>query len=172
MGMNWKRAATLTFAAAVLLLGALQIAEPSRVNPPVKRDHTLQAATSVPPNVSGILRRACMDCHSHETRWPWYSRIAPLSWDMAKDVQKARATMNLSEWTKQAGRTPAAAIGNLTAICADVKSERMPLAKYRLLHPEARLSSAEKEAVCAWTSAEIERQIQIKRRSLISQSSR
>jgi hypothetical protein len=56
-------------------------------------------ALKAPPEVQEILRNSCMDCHSNETKWPWYARLAPSSWLMVRDVKKGRAHMNMSEWS-------------------------------------------------------------------------
>src|SRR6185369_16962888 len=53
-----------------------------------------------PPDVEAILRKACFDCHSNETKWPFYAKIAPGSWLMARDVRKGRSHMNFSEWAE------------------------------------------------------------------------
>ncbi len=63
-------------------------------NPPVTADVPASAA------VKGILRRACYDCHSNETQWPWYGRIAPVSWLLARDVREGRAELNFSTWNQ------------------------------------------------------------------------
>jgi hypothetical protein len=159
-------------AGALAIVGLQLLPSPPRVNPPVNPSHTLEANTTVPHHVSYLLRQACMDCHSNETRWPWYSHVAPFSWGVAKDVAKARKTVNFSEWSTQSGRQPAAAVGTLAAICTSVKGGRMPLPKYKLLHSEARLSSAEREAICAWTTTEITNYMHIKRRGLLTRASR
>jgi hypothetical protein len=151
--------------AGALGAAALQLLPgPERTNPPTKTGRSLYETTSVPGQVRDVFRRSCMDCHSHETRWPWYSHIAPLSWGIASDVARARKAVNISEWPTQ----PTKAVGVLTAMCAGVTSGRMPLPKYALLHPNARLDEADRKAVCEWTHVEIERQIAIKR-SMVSQ---
>lgn len=160
----------LTVAGALSLTALQLVPGPNRDNPRVIGDRTLYHNTAVPANVYATLQRACMDCHSNETKWPWYSYVAPMSWGMGNDVARARKAVNFSEWSAGAGKRPASAIGVLTAICADVKSERMPLKKYRLLHPEANLSGAEKEAICFWTTAESERYRQLKKKTVISQA--
>lgn len=163
-----KRVIAVIGAVASLALGALQLVPaPTRVNPPVNHDLTLQKNRAVPTHVESILRRACMDCHSNETRWPWYSQIAPMSWGVVNDVTRARKAMNLSEWTLGAGRSYGAAIGYLTAMCAGVKGGRMPPAKYRLLHKESRLSASDIESLCVWTAAESDK---YRRGALISRA--
>jgi Haem-binding domain len=130
---------------------------PPKVNPLVTPEHTIEANLHVTPEVSRLLRRACADCHSNETRWPWYSRVAPMSWTVADDVNRARRAMNFSEWSTGTGRNPDLAIGTLAAACLDVQNGDMPLKKYLLLHREARVSAAEATMLCAWTTAETAR---------------
>jgi hypothetical protein len=166
-----RRGAILVGLASALGIGGLQVAPfPRRINPAVVVSHTLQSSTAIPGSVHGVLKRACMNCHSNETQWPWYSYVPPFSWGMVNDVAKARRALNFSEWATSPGKRPAVAMGYLAAICADVKSERMPLSKYLLLHKEARLSDEDRKAICSWTTAETERYAQLKRRNLISQN--
>jgi len=106
--------------------------------------------TAVPQPVLAIIRRSCMDCHSHETRVPWYGHVAPASWMLAKDVTEARAAMNLSSWGRKTVPVKAALSA---AICQGVQSGRMPKKDYLFLHPEARLSPAEIQTVCSWSES-------------------
>ena len=131
----------------------------TRANP----EWSLWNNADVPAPVFGILKKACLDCHSNQTRWPWYSRIAPLSWAIHHDVKNARKAFNVDEWAVQAGRKPGIAAGTLIAICGDLKSRRMPLKQYTLLHPEARLSAAEIQTVCTWTAEESARYLKRKK---------
>lgn len=169
----WIRAVKPILAAGVIAIAGLQLAPgPERSNPPILPGHSLYESVSVPGPVRDHLRRACMNCHSNETRWPWYSHLAPIRWGVASDVSRARKAFNISEWTSQGGRSPMKAVGVLTAICSGVSSGRMPLAKYRLLHPESRLSAGDRKAICDWTSVEIQRQIAIHKKAVLSRSSR
>ncbi len=114
---------------------------------------TAQSVTSdpaVPQPVVAIVRRSCMDCHSYETRLPWYGKVAPSSWMLAKDVTEARAAMNLSDWGRKKAPVQAALAA---AMCQGVQSGRMPKQRYVLLHPEAKLSPAEVQTFCAWSDA-------------------
>jgi hypothetical protein len=132
--------------AAIQLLPA-----PSRTNPRIDAKQTMEASLAVPSQVSGMLQRACSNCHSSETHWPWYSRIAPASWLIGRDVHEARKAMNLSRWASQNGRRPELAVATLTAACFDVRNGRMPKWNYTLLHPEARVSKLEADQFCAWS---------------------
>jgi len=93
-----------------------------------------------------------------------------MSWALAGDVHRARKALNLSEWGERVGQRPATAIAFLTAMCADVSQDRMPLPKYLMLHPKSRLTRADKESLCSWTSFEIARQMERRRRTVVTQS--
>src|SRR5207249_4410353 len=95
--------------------------------------------------------KACRNCHSYDTPWPWYAKVAPVSWVVARDVEGARKALNFSEWAVQAGREPTTAMGSLSAACAVLITGSMPPRQYRLVHPEARLSEEEVNSFCTWT---------------------
>ena len=137
---------------AALLATALVHERPR--NPAVERDHSIDAAMNIPPRVQGILHRACYDCHSSETHWPWYSAVTPISGVIEQDVRRARDVMNFSEWTITAGASPARAAATLNAMCAGARAGIMPKPQYRMLHPEARLSPADLDALCEWAHGE------------------
>ena len=86
----------LRIAAVVVLLG--QFVRPERTNPVVDPGMTVQASLEVPVQVEDILSRACNDCHSNETAWPWYASVAPASWLCVKDANEGRRHLNFSEW--------------------------------------------------------------------------
>jgi len=139
-----------------IVLALLQLLpRPSMAIPRLDRRETMEANLAVPPPVAAMIGRACSNCHSNETRWPWYARMAPASWIMAKDVNEARKAMNLSRWASQNGRSPELAIATLTAACEDLRTGRMPTWNYRLLHPEAEVSKAEVDQFCGWATGEV-----------------
>ena len=140
---------------SIILL--IPVARPP-VNPPLQPGHGLESRAQVPAGVAASLRRACYDCHSHETRWPWYSRVPPASMMISKDVDAARRVLNFSEWPE----TPGSAAGLLMAACADMGAGMMPMPRYVKLHPEARLSAAEIEQFCSWTDDETRRLLAVR----------
>ena len=91
------------------------------------------------PATRALAVRACFDCHSSETVWPWYSKIAPASWLLAKDVSEARNVFNFSAW-KSGDISPERA-------ARVVREREMPPSRYLMLHPEARFTDAEIEAL-------------------------
>jgi heme-binding protein len=127
-----RSAALAVFALFVLI----QIAPYGRnhTNPPVVKEPSWSDATTRPLAV-----RACFDCHSNETRWPWYSKVAPVSWLVQYDVDKGRRELNFSEWQRSYAEAGEAA--------ETIQEGEMPPAYYTVLHPEARLSPEEKQAL-------------------------
>jgi hypothetical protein len=146
----------LTWAATILvvLFLAAQVYQPDRSNPPVDESKTIYASLNVPREVKAIFERSCYDCHSNNTTWPWYSYIAPTSWLTASDVKTGRTNMNLSTWgTYKKSRQ----INKLEQISDQLTDDKMPLKKYRLMHPNAALSKAEVDMMCAWAEKERDR---------------
>lgn len=95
-----------------------------------------------------MLRRACYDCHSNETVWPWYSKVAPASWLVADDVEHGRRHVNFSTWNR---RTPEEQAKAMKTVWEEVEAGEMPLWQYRPLHPAARLSDADKALLRVWS---------------------
>jgi mono/diheme cytochrome c family protein len=112
---------------------------------PYGRAHENPPVTAEPawdgPRTEELVRAACYDCHSNETRWPWYAHIAPASWLLTRDVDEGREAMNFSEWSF----SPEEAAFVAVAIEEVVRDGEMPPRQYRLMHPEAQLSEAEQQ---------------------------
>jgi cytochrome c len=122
---------------------------PYRIKPTrISSGLSIEEDETVPAPVKQILSRSCMDCHSGQTRVPWYGHVAPVSWLLARDVEKARAAMNLSEWAK---KPPAVRMALALVACQDVRNGRMPPPSYLMMHNEARLSEADITAICRWS---------------------
>jgi len=132
----------------------IQFFGPEKTNPAVDETKTILASASVPPEVSAILTRACYDCHSHQTRWPWYSNVAPVSWFVIGHVNEARQHLNFSEW---ATYDPKRMKRKLEEIKEEVEDGAMPLPSYLPLHPDAKLSPEDVRALSAWAVAERQR---------------
>lgn len=113
---------------------------------PYGRNHANPVVVSEPtwssPETRALAQRACFDCHSHETVWPWYSNVAPMSWLVQHDVEEGRSKMNFSEWgAPRAGEreSPADEVQEV------VGEGEMPPFQYLFLHSSARLTAAEKD---------------------------
>jgi hypothetical protein len=122
-----------------------------RPESPVDPATGVDRAGLVPPPVMSTLRRACFDCHSDETRRPWYAALPVASWLIERDIREGRSQLNFSRWT-QYNRFDRADL--LDKACDKATKRDMPLWQYRILHREARLSEAEIAALCAWSQTE------------------
>jgi hypothetical protein len=141
----------IAFLALAAFLVAIQIVQPKRLNPPVVPSRSLASHEKVPGEVQTILNRACGDCHSNETSWPWYSHLAPLSWVITDDVNQGRRHMNFQDWDAQT--SPREAHDHILDICTEVQQKGMPPFSYRLVHPDSRLNPMEIAAICSWTQS-------------------
>lgn len=122
----------ITLGCLIGLFGVIQLIPYGRThsNPPVIEEPKWDS-----PRTRELAVRACFDCHSNETKWPWYADVAPLSWVVQWDVQVAREVINFSEWNRDYPLAPYAGMS--------VRIGGMPLGKYRMAHPEAQLSPEE-----------------------------
>jgi hypothetical protein len=136
------RTALLALLAALVLI---QIVPIQHDNPPVTG-----ILTAAPAPVMATLRRACFNCHSHETVWPWYSYVAPVSWLVAHDVHEGRRHVNFSDWT---GYPPSVKSKKLAGISTLVQEKEMPPGFYLPLHPEARLTDDDIELLSMWADS-------------------
>ena len=129
----------LLLAAALVLVA--QVVPVSRRNPPIESE------VPASPEVRALLGRACYDCHSNATVWPWYAHVAPVSWLIVRDVAEGRASVNFSTWTSydDARRTKL-----LRESAEEIADGEMPPWYYRLMHAEARFTPAEVEVLRAW----------------------
>jgi cytochrome c551/c552 len=116
---------------------------------PYGRRHTNPPARVEPPWDAPATRilavRACYDCHSNETVWPWYSDVAPVSWLAQRDVDEGRRKLNFSEWDRPQKEARESA--------KTVRKGEMPPWFYILIHPDARLTAAETQALVAGLGA-------------------
>ena len=136
--------------AAVVTVGGSLI-HPLRMPGAPGNGHTILREAQIDPDTLAILQRACQNCHSQNTEWPWYSHVAPISWLLARDVQQARLHMNLSRWQEYSTEDR---VRLLSEIGSAVRNREMPVQRYLLLHPEARLTDSERQQIYRWTRTE------------------
>lgn len=121
-----------------------------KTNPPINQEEEFMALVETPPDVAKLLKDACYDCHSHETQYPWYTNVAPVSWWIANHIEEGRKHFNLSTWgaydaEKKAHKAEEAS--------EELEKGKMPLTSYPPAHPEARLSDAQRERLSSWFRA-------------------
>lgn len=134
---RFLRIAGIVILAIVVLIQFIPI---DRTNPPVTREVKWDA-----PETRALAQRACFDCHSNETVWPWYSYIAPVSLRVADHVEEGRDVLNFSTWDQPNKE--------FDDIEEEINEGGMPLSDYLLMHSAAKLTAAEKEQLLAGLKA-------------------
>lgn len=134
-----------TFLFLMVALVLIQFVPVDRSNPPVTGE------VEAPDPVMETLRSACYDCHSNETRWPWYSRVAPVSWRIANHVREGRDHLNFSEWQGLSAEDRDHA---MEEIWEEVERGSMPLSVYLSMHPEGVLTDHQTDALRRWTEGQ------------------
>jgi hypothetical protein len=134
--------------AFVLLAIGIQLLRPAKnvSTEPIGPNH-IAMVHPAPADVRNILEAACYDCHSNNTRYPWYADIQPFAWWLADHVRDGKKALNFSEFGRL---TPRRARARLEACVDEVSEKRMPLKSYRLGHPDARLTDGQIKAFVAW----------------------
>jgi Haem-binding domain len=107
----------------------------------------------VPDSVQSILQNTCYDCHSNNTNYPWYSNIQPMAWMMARHIKNGKDKLNFSEFDNYTGRRK---ISKLKGIANQIKDDEMPIASYKLMHKNARLSQTEKTLIMDWMNKTVD----------------
>ena len=149
--MLWKRLQYgFGFLAAALVIA--QFIQPERTNPPADPAASFEAVAKPPHQVADVLGRACADCHSNHTIWPWYSRVSPASWLVASDVKRGRAKLNFSQWNIYGPEMTRIKLGR---ICEELKKGEMPPMYYVPMHPEAQVTPSEISVVCSAPLAQL-----------------
>ena len=144
-----KRWRAITLGTAGIVLAGAQLVRPERTNPSTDPSRTLAARHAVPESVAQVLDRACRDCHSNDTEWPWYSHVAPVSWFVIDHVNHGRSHFNYSDWARY---PPEEGRKLLKATCELARETAMPLASYTLMHRSAKLSRVDVETLCNWAA--------------------
>jgi hypothetical protein len=153
----WARTLAINAVIVLIVFGAIQLVPVQRDNPPVIREPVWYSAQT-----RDLAVRACFDCHSNTTEWPMYSRIAPISWSIWYDVTEGRKALNFSEWDRflradyvdPDDAFPEKSLSE--RIKDEIRGGKMPPGLYRLMHPDARLSDAEQEALIAGLQATVQ----------------
>ena len=120
----------------VVVFGLIQLVPYGRnhTNPPVVQEPQWDS-----PHTRELAKRACFDCHSNEVVWPWYSQIAPMSWLVQRDVDEGRSKLNFSDWGHN--------VRSVAEIADEIQGGDMPPGQYKLLHPAAKLTDAERQTL-------------------------
>jgi hypothetical protein len=135
---------------ARILIGVLVAVVAAQFVPLVPDTPPATAALVAPVPVQAVLQRACFDCHSNDTRWPWYAHVAPVAWFVVDHVRDGRAEVNFST----CGQLPAAQQVKLPHKCwRQVEKGAMPLQSYLWMHPAARLTDGDRAVLREWAAS-------------------
>lgn len=126
----------------VAIVLVIQVIPVERNVSTVQPGQSFEKTEKVPANVAAILKVSCYDCHSNNTRYPWYSELQPGAWFMAQHIKKGRDELNFDEFNNYSKRRKKAKI---KSVISQIEKEEMPLRSYRMMHGNARLSADEKK---------------------------
>jgi hypothetical protein len=136
------------------VFAGMLLINPRLTNPPVQPGKDLLASNTPPADLVTILRNSCYDCHSDETKWPWYSHVAPMSWWLVDHVESGRKHLNFSQWPHGDPRKSARRWRNMGEAVADGE---MPMPSYLKGHPEARLTAEQRDEFVKWCDEQADR---------------
>ena len=130
----------------ILLIG-IQFIRPARNYSQAISEHSLGRLYEIPDTLSWVLQKACFDCHSNNTRYPWYSNVQPFGWMLANHIRKGKTDLNFDEFGTYSTRKQK---NKLKAIVNEIRDNKMPLRSYTWLHKDARLNEKEKQLLINW----------------------
>ena len=140
--------------AIIGILFLIQFIRIDQTNLKIDEGEDFSSDQSIPENIRIIVKRSCYDCHSNETKYPWYANVAPVSWWIKGHINDARKSINFSEWGNYSNEEKARKLMNSVAY---IKPDQMPLSSYVSQHPEAKLTIKEKKIVMDWMKEEAEK---------------
>lgn len=117
-------------------------------------DKPLMNMAGIQQPVLDVMQRSCENCHSDRTSWPWYSHVAPMSWMIEKDVHEARSHWNMSKWDQYSLEERQDILSHMAPM---VRNRQMPLPRYLVLHPEAKMTDADIDLLYRWSRGERKR---------------
>lgn len=134
----------------------IQFFRPEKNNGPITNNDIFKQLQVTEP-IKAKLQTSCYDCHSNQTKYPWYNNVAPVSWMLANHVKEGKAELNFSEWGTYSKRKQISLLSNMSEVIAD---KSMPLPSYILIHKGAKFSDSEVENVTLWSDKTIKNLIQ------------
>ena len=135
--------------AILIVFIGIQLIQPARNNSEQMMLTDISHTYSFLQHVQAVLKTACYDCHSNNTRYPWYAYVQPAGWLLAKHVRQGKADLNFSEFGSYPRRKQ---MSKLRAIENSMKDNTMPLPSYTLIHPDARLTKNDKAVIIDWVT--------------------
>lgn len=142
----YKKKILLAF---VILFIAIQFIQPARNKNGQVLTMDITKTINVPGNILNTFQKACYDCHSNNTRYPWYMNIQPMGWMMANHIKNGKENLNFSEFGSYSKRKQA---NKLRAVAKSIDEGSMPISSYTMMHADAKLSKESKELIKEWAT--------------------
>lgn len=131
----------------LIALIAIQFFHPAKNKLAGSQPNYIGNAFAIPADVKAILAKACNDCHSNNTEYPWYSRLQPMDWWLDDHIKEGKRELNLDDYTQRSLRYQ---YHKLEEIAEQVKKKEMPLDSYTWMHKDAKLTEAERKTIIGW----------------------
>ena len=135
----------------------IQFFQPNKNNNDITATNDIHVLISIPDTIQQIMKVACYDCHSNNTRYPWYSNIQPVGWWLKNHVEEGKRHLNFNEFVNIPGRngksTRERQLKKLEDIKETVEADEMPLSSYTIIHPDARLTKEQKQLIMDWSDS-------------------
>lgn len=145
--MNWKK---ILFRTLLIVFVTIQFFRPKENKSDAVQTNDLSTLYPIPENVNQIFKKACNDCHTNNTVYPWYSKVQPIAWWLAEHVNEGKAEFNMNEFATFNLRKQYRRISQVADL---VKKGEMPLKSYTIVHRDAILTDEEKQALYDWSQA-------------------
>ena len=139
-----KRLIWYSIIGIIILMQVYPVSQPKVT---LDNPNDLLVTTKVPDEVAIMLKTACYDCHSNETIYPWYSYVAPVKWLVNRDTRVGREELNFSNWAAMNKMDQASVLSDISD---EVSEGEMPMKIYPIMHAEAKLSDADRQAIADW----------------------
>lgn len=144
---KYLKIAAIVILAALVIIQFIPVNYPENVSPNPGDIIENGVATA---EIGAILKTSCYDCHSNQVVYPWYSKVAPVSWLLKKDIMEGKEELNFSEWTTYNKRRM---LKKLDEVKEMVEEDEMPLGIYTFIHGDAKLSETQKQQLIEWVDA-------------------
>lgn len=131
----------------LVVLVIMQFFPIDKQNPSIDSLNTFESIEQPPQEIALIMKKACNDCHSNTTEYPWYTNIAPVSWWVKGHIDHGREELNFSEWGTYSVRKK---LHKMEEVAEEVEATKMPLLTYALVHTEAFISKEERASLVKW----------------------
>ncbi|NJN77288.1 MAG: heme-binding domain-containing protein [Saprospiraceae bacterium] len=133
--------------AVVVILVLMQFKRIDKTNPEFNEAEDFITITQPPTEIATLIKNACYDCHSHQSKYPWYSNVAPASWMLEHHIEEGRQHLNFSTWATYPEKK---ADHKLEECVEEVEEGNMPMKPYIIMHSEAKMTDAQKTVLVEW----------------------